>query len=136
MKHFATRNSLNKVCCTTIHDEDNNWIFSDWIGFIREEDIKNWSLPFLEMIKQTNCQNFLNSNLEVQSTWQNANPWIVAELIPKVIEAGLKNYAHIIPSQLFGQLTAKDLESKIKDTNFTMKIFEDIDSAQRWLRIV
>lgn len=136
MKHFATRNSFNKVCCTTIYDDDNNWIFSNWIGFIREEDIKNWAVPFLEMIKQTKCENLLNSNLEVQSTWQNANSWIVAELIPKVIEAGLKNYAHIIPSQLFGQLTAKDLESKIKDTNFTMRIFEDIDSAQRWLKSV
>jgi hypothetical protein len=133
MREFATRNALNKICCTTIHDEDNNWIFSDWIGFIKEEDIKNWAVLFVKLLKESKCSNFLNSNLEVISTWLSANHWIASELVPLVIEAGLKNYAHVVPSHLFGQLSAQDLESKIKGTNFTMRIFDNVNSAQEWL---
>lgn len=133
MREFATRNALNKICCTTIHDEDNNWIFSDWIGFIKEEDIKNWAGPFETLIKESKCGNFLNSNLEVISTWQSATHWIATELLPLVIKAGLKNYAHVVPSHLFGQLSAQDLESKIKGTSFTIRIFDDVHSAQNWL---
>lgn len=134
MLKFETLNKSDKVCCVTEYDEKNGWIFADWKGFISADDIKNWSVPFMEMIKNTSSAYLLNSNLEIKSTWQNANNWIATELVPKVVALGLEKFAHIVPPHLFGQLAAIDLEKKINGSRFTMRIFNNKEEAENWLK--
>ena len=134
MKKFEIFNQREKVCVTTEFDETNNWIYANWVNVIKEEDIKAWADPFINLLEETGCPNLLNSNLEIRSTWLTSTQWVATELIPRCINAGLKNYAHIVPDHLFGQIAAQDLERKIKDYDFTMRIFNNVEEAKQWLK--
>src|SRR5688500_16544302 len=108
MKKFEILNHRQRVCVTTEFDESNNWIYANWVNVIKEEDIKAWAEPFIKLVEETGCPNLLNSNLEIRSTWLTATTWVANELIPRLIKVGLKNYAHIVPEHLFGQMAATD----------------------------
>ncbi|WP_423147737.1 hypothetical protein [Rubrolithibacter danxiaensis] len=133
-EELITYTNSNKICCRTGFDSENSWIYANWTGFIREEDIRNWSVQFLDLLRQTKTQKLLNNNLEVRSTWRKANTWIVEELIPVAISEGLKALAHIIPTDPFAADSASDLERKINYPGFTMMLFNNSEQAKNWLQ--
>ena len=52
--------------------------------------------------------------------------------MPQAIESGLHYFAHVISPDIFGQLSAKDLEKKTVGT-FNMGLFENIEQAKVWI---
>jgi hypothetical protein len=47
---------------------------------------------------------------------------------------GLKNFAFVVSSNIFGELSAKDLGVRLDSLGFEMKTFKDFDLAESWLK--
>jgi len=115
---------------------DKNIIYSNWKGdFLDVDEVKEGALLGLEKIKEYKTSIFLNDNRELRGSWDGANEWIANEWIPNAIAAGLKKFAHIVPEDIYAQLSAdfmKDNSEEVKDA-FQMRIFEDEAKAIAWL---
>lgn len=135
MKH-ELKNENQEVFYEVEFWADRNIIYSNWKGdFLDVDKVKQGALLGLEKIEEHKTPIFLNDNRELKGAWDGANDWIANEWIPKAIVAGLKKFAHIVPEDIYAQLSAefmKDNTEEVKDT-FQMMIFEDEEKAIAWL---
>jgi hypothetical protein len=130
---FNTKNNLDRVICKTEYQEENNWIHCDWEGYANVEAIKSWGLEFADLVKKEKCQYLLNDDSKSTGPWTQAMDWIESVLIPKVMEAGLKYYAHVVSANTFSEMTAKELNKNIRG-HLEMATFKTIEDAKEWLK--
>jgi hypothetical protein len=130
---FNTKNNLDRVICKTEYQEENNWIHCDWEGYANVEAIKSWGLEFADLVKKEKCQYLLNDDSKSTGPWTQAMDWIESVLIPKVMEAGLKYYAHVVSANTFSEMSAKELNMNIGG-HLEMATFKTIEDAKEWLK--
>lgn len=130
---FETKNNLNRVICTTEFQAENKWIFCNWEGFANVDAIKEWGLKFADLVKTTKCPYLLNDDSKSTGPWTQAMEWIESVLIPKVMDAGLKYYAHVVSANTFSEMSAKELNIKIGES-LEMATFKSVDDAKEWLK--
>jgi hypothetical protein len=130
---FNTKNNLDRVICKTEYQEENNWIHCDWEGYANVEGIKSWGLEFADLVKKEKCQYLLNDDSKSTGPWTQAMDWIESVLIPKVMEAGLKYYAHVVSANTFSEMSAKELNMNIGG-HLEMATFKTIEDAKEWLK--
>lgn len=126
------RSSTNKTFLTIYFDEQENWVYNNWTGYVSPDNVKQGALAVLEAFKNFKTQFGLNDNQELVGTWDQAVDWIEEEWIPGASEAGLRFYAHIVNQEAFAAASAADMLSRIKG-EFTMKIFSNSLDAKQWL---
>ena len=115
------------------YDQDNNWIYCNWIGYISMDSAVAGTAALLEMIAETQCPFLLNDNRELHGPWDKANDFIENEVVPKAISLGLRCMAHILAPNIAGALSAQDLHRRVED-KFDMHLFGEIEKAKNWLR--
>jgi hypothetical protein len=130
---FQTKNNLNRIICTTDYQKDNNWIYCNWEGFANVEAIKSWGEDYLKLVKDTQCAHILNDDSKSTGPWTQALEWIESYLIPNVINAGLKYYAHVVSANTFSELSAKELNVKVGGA-LEMATFSSVEGAKVWLK--
>ena len=130
---FNTKNNLDRVICKTEYQEENNWIHCDWEGYANVEAIKSWGLEFADLVKKEKCQYLLNDDSKSTGPWTQAMDWIESVLIPKVMEAGVKYYAHVVSANTFSEMSAKELNMNIGG-HLEMATFKTIADAKEWLK--
>jgi len=127
------QNSFGKTFLITEFDKPNNWIYNDWQGLLSLEGVIQGSIGVLEILQRTQCPYILNDNRGVLGSWKQANEWIEAQWLPQALAAGLRYHAHIVAPGVFGQASAEDMHLRVGNS-FQMRLFEDIEEAQTWLR--
>jgi hypothetical protein len=95
--------------------------------------MKSWGEDYLQLVKKTKCAFLLNDDSKSTGPWTQALEWIESYLIPNVIEAGLKYYAHIVSANTFSEMSAKELNVKIGGA-LEMATFKSLDDAKEWLK--
>ncbi|WP_375579006.1 hypothetical protein ABWH96_18615 [Marivirga tractuosa] len=130
---FYTKNNLDRVICKTEYHPDENWIYCDWEGYANVDAVKSWGLEFADLIKKTKCPSLLNDDSKSTGPWTQAMEWIESVLIPKVIDAGLKYYAHVVSQNTFSEMSAKELHMNIGG-QLEMATFKTVDEAKEWLK--
>ncbi|RSK25237.1 hypothetical protein [Hymenobacter metallilatus] len=130
---YEFKNSFGNTFLLTKFDPGNNWIYNDWQGLLSMEGIVEGCAGMLNILRHTHCPYMLNDNTRLQGSWKHANDWLATTLVPQVVEAGLRYYAHVAAPGVFGQASAEDLHLRV-GTTFEMRIFETLEEAQEWLR--
>ena len=125
--------STGKVFYTVEYNEEHQWLYSNWVGYVNVEDVKKGCNLGVELIRETGCPNLLNDNRQLTGPWRNANEWIAQDWTPRALQVGLKNFAHIASPNVFAEYSAKDLETRLDELGFVLKIFNDVELAQQWL---
>jgi hypothetical protein len=59
--------------------------------------------------------------------------WSVSFWRPRVIKAGWKYWAIVLPEKIIGQMSMKRIIEEYADTGVTVQVFSDPDEAMRWL---
>lgn len=59
--------------------------------------------------------------------------WTAKEVIPKMIEIGVRKLAYIIPQDFYAQLSIEQLADELPNFNFERRIFADEKTAMNWL---
>ncbi len=131
---IEAKNKFNKVYYTVEHDKANNWNYSNWIGFVTVEEVKEACLKGLALIEKNKCANLLNDNSQISGPWSGANEWIASVWMPKALGLGLKRFAHVVSPNVFSALSAEQLVNKVEGLDFEMRIFKTKQDAQDWLK--
>jgi hypothetical protein len=59
--------------------------------------------------------------------------WTATVWRPRVIKAGLKYWAMILPEKIIGQMAMRRVIGEYANTGVTVQMFSDPDKAMRWL---
>jgi len=59
--------------------------------------------------------------------------WTATVWRPRVIKAGWKYWAIVLPEKILGQMAMKRIIEEYANTGVTVKMFSDPDEAMRWL---
>ena len=133
MKKRELTDANGDVFYTVEYDAEQQWLYSNWIGYVSVENVKRGCDAGIEAIKETKCPNLLNDNRQLTGPWRDANEWIAQDWTPRALQAGLRNFAHVTSPNVFAEFSAKDLETRLDDLHFVLKIFRDFEQAKQWL---
>ncbi|GEO03784.1 hypothetical protein AAE02nite_14480 [Adhaeribacter aerolatus] len=115
------------------YDQENNWLYLNWIGYQNLFNIKQGLAEAWNMFRRYRFSKVLNDNRELVGPWDKANDWLEEELNPASAPIRIKYVAHIISPGIFGQLSIQDLQTRLIN-KVEIKLFEDINRAQDWLK--
>lgn len=125
------KNQKDQVFYTAEYEAENEWIYSNWFGYLDVEEVKAGANAGLALLIQAHTSKFLNDNRQLEGSWDDANEWIAQDWMPRALQAGLKKFAHVVSPDIYAALSAEEMESNVLD--FEMKIFEDFEAAKVWL---
>ena len=132
MNKIEIKKPSGKVYYELTYDKTNNWLYANWIGFTTAAELKVAADRYLEVLKETGCLYLLNDNRQLTGPWTEANEWIANDWMPRALAAGLRCFAHVVSPNIFGAMSAKDLETRME--GFSMRLFQDIEDARAWLK--
>jgi hypothetical protein len=121
------------VYLTATRDRANGWIHAQWTGVQTLETIQTGGLAYVEMLDAEPCAKLLNDHRELVGRFLDANDWVAQVWTPRIMQAGLRYFAHVLSPGVFGQLSMQDLHQRISD-QFEIKMFGQLEDAQAWLR--
>jgi hypothetical protein len=108
------------------------YIEAKWYGHITADDVITAAKAYLAVIQAQPCPKLLNDKSEVTGDWQEVNDWLEFDWFPKVSAAGLRCIAHVLSSNMFSRLSARDLSMRVAPP-LQMATFNGRKSAEEWL---
>jgi len=129
---YSVKNKLGEVYFSSVYDEENDWIYNDWIGDVTVEEVIEACKVSIDHLEAHKPSKVLNDNSKLSGSWDEANDWIAQNWMPRALAAGLKKFAHIISPDVFGALSAEELVTRVSD--FEMRIFNNRAEAEAWLK--
>ena len=129
-------NTLGKPFFRWELDKENNWLYLNWIGYISDENGRNATKLFLELLREHQCTSVLNDNREVCGPWgggEAGSKWLQETVFPAAAALGLKYMAHILAPNIAAALSSQDLHRRV-DGHFEMRIFGEMEKGKAWLR--
>jgi hypothetical protein len=129
---YSVKNKLGEVYFTSSYDETNGWIYNEWTGDVTVEEVIEACKVSIEYLEEIKPSKILNDNSQLSGSWDEANDWIAQNWMPRALAAGLKKFAHIMSSDVFGALSAEEMVTKVSD--FEMRIFSNRADAEAWLK--
>lgn len=123
----------NKLYLTIYHNEQANFIFNNWAGYVTSDNVKNGAFAVLEALKEFKSSCILNNNKELLGRWDHTVEWIEQDWTPRAIEAGLRNFAHVVDDDTFAAASAADMLKRVAG-RYTMQIFNTVEDAEQWLQ--
>ena len=127
------KNALGQVYYTAEYDEVNQWLYSNWTGYVTTAEVKQACETVLETIVKRKVTRLLNDNSALEGSWDEANEWIAQSWMPRALAGGLKRFAHVASPDVFGALSAEAMSTRVPEVGFELRIFGNRSQAQNWL---
>ncbi|MDB5262583.1 MAG: hypothetical protein JWQ14_1864, partial [Adhaeribacter sp.] len=106
---------------------------ANWIGYQNLNNIQKGLTEAIVFFRRYGYTKVLNDNRALIGPWDKANEWLHQILAPETSPIQIKYIAHIISPGIFGQLSVQDLQNRLLN-KVEIKLFEDINRAQEWLK--
>lgn len=126
-------NNLNKPFLRWQFDQENNWLYLNWIGYISNENVLKGMDFVLKLLRQESYAYLLNDNRNLCGPWSGDHELIKNTLIPQMKEAGLQYLAHVLAPNVAGALSAQNFH-RVMSNYINMQLFGNIEKAQQWLK--
>ncbi|MGD1843823.1 MAG: hypothetical protein ACFB10_00340 [Salibacteraceae bacterium] len=115
-------------------DEENNWIYLDWFGVVRNE----WVIEGLELLYEafveTKVGVILNDNTNLHGTWTGVINYIVSDWYPRSLKAGYRRAAFIYSSDVFTRFSVDALREQDLDSPIEQITVNSMEEAKAWLK--
>ncbi|WP_339608520.1 hypothetical protein, partial [uncultured Roseivirga sp.] len=132
MNKQIIRNAQDEIFYEANLDQENGWIYINWIGDIELEDVKRGTQAYLDLLAISGCRKLLNDNSLLTSNFLEINEWIEANVVPVAVQSGLRYMAHILSPKFIARFSAIDLGLRMKPVEF--HAFKEIGKAEKWLK--
>lgn len=88
----------------------------------------------LALVQQYHFTKILDDNRQGYGAWPNVLKWMDLEWIPAIVQAGVRQYAHVLsPDQAAKYPAHLIFDQQINESSFVT--FDSYDSALRWLKV-
>ena len=87
----------------------------------------------IELMKEHGATKWLSDNREVEPHSAEDTEWINSNWLPRVINAGWKYWALVVPSTVVAQMNMNEFVESFYDQGIRVMVFTDPDKAMHWL---
>lgn len=115
----------------SVEYDSAHYIYANWKGYVTVQQVKDGVYRVLEGMTAHGCGDVLNDNRELLGSWTQAIRILSTEVMPKLVEGGLKRVAFIY-SKFHSARYSVDRFLETND-QYTGQPFEDYHSALEWL---
>ena len=130
-------NKLNEKIAELNLAHRNLGIYNDaWFGFVTGEEYKEiMDGPYYFYFAESKCSKKMCNTLGLEGGMEpETSEWFNNYLFPKMLNAGLKYNAIVIPENIFAQQTMEDFEANLG--NKLARLFPNETEATNWLNSV
>jgi hypothetical protein len=86
-----------------------------------------------DLMEKTSCQKWLSDDRKNSVYAEEDRNWSANNFRPRIIKAGMKFWAILLPEKAMGQLNMKTVIAEYAEKGVTIQIFEDAIEAMKWL---
>ena len=116
------------------YEAEYSWLNVEWIGSHHLYTVRQGGQRILHFLKEKQCTKILNNNYEVQGPWLDACHYLAEELLPQLVEAGMRYLAWVQSPNPYSQYST---EQTLEATSLTIKnqinTFYSLPVAREWL---
>lgn len=131
MNKQIIRDSKDRIFYEAEIDQEQGWVYVNWIGNVSLDDVKRGSEAFLDLLAISGSKKLLNDNSLLTSNFLEINEWIEEQIIPKAVALGLQYFAHILSPKFITNFSGVDLGLRVKPIEF--QAFKSREKAEKWL---
>jgi len=104
--------------------------------FIHGQEFRNVLEKGLEVFKEHGANKWLSDDRKNSALPKEDSEWGIQDWNPRVMEAGWKYWAIVMPDKFVGQLNMQQFIDMYSELGLTIKIFDDAEEALTWLKSV
>jgi hypothetical protein len=130
-------NKLNEKLAELNLGYQADGIYNDaWFGFVTDEEYKEiMDGPYFHLFAKMKCEKKVCNTLGLEGGMEDETAsWFSSHMMPKLIKAGLKYNAIVIPENIFAQQTMENFEVNLG--NDLGRLFPSESDAIQWLKSV
>lgn len=117
---------------------DINCVFCITKGFQPSAVYREQALKQIEALQQYRAQGIIWDLREAEVITKEDQNWTVNTWQPMAVDAGYRRGAIVVPDSIFGQLSVKQVISRVqtfnRDTDLGIQYFSDVPSAFEWMK--
>jgi hypothetical protein len=84
-------------------------------------------------MERTRCPKWLSDDRKNSVYVEEDRNWSASHFRPRIIKAGMKYWAILLPEKAIGQLNMRDVIAEYAEKGVTLQIFDDPIEAMKWL---
>jgi hypothetical protein len=115
-------------------DEKNRWIKYSVYGFAQGAILREEIGHFIDLVEKKKVKKVLVDATQGKVVSREDQEWATTYLLNRLLEAGMRYQAIIMPASTIAQMSFKNMVNKIKDLE--IRYFGDEDEAAVWLKSV
>jgi hypothetical protein len=104
--------------------------------FVHGNDLKNILDQGYEQIKKNSAKKWLSDDRNNNALTKEDEHWAINDWFPRVLKAGWKYWAIVMPEKVVGQMNMKEFKDNYSKAGVTVDVFTDPESALKWLESV
>ena len=85
------------------------------------------------ILEEKGAQKWLSDDRKNTGLGKDDMNWTATVWRPRVVKAGWKYWALVLPEKIIGQMSMKRIIEEYANTGVTVQMFSDPDEAMRWL---
>ena len=125
---------LDNEYATLWFHEDSKIVHHKFKKYIHGEMLRQLLTKGYETLKQKNAKKWLSDDVLNGPLIKEDEAWTKTEWFPKVVKAGWKLWAIVLPAQVIGKLNMKRFIDDFAKGGITAQVFSEVDTAMAWLK--
>lgn len=123
----------NKPHLTVRWDDQTEAVHMDWHDFADGEPYREGLDAGLDLVEERDATRWLADLRDLGVVSEEDKQWSNEEWFPRALESSLSSMAIVRPESVIADMAVDDIMQEVGDGEITVKNFEDIDAARKWL---
>lgn len=134
-----THNDIGKQVSEMDLSLKGEGIFVDrWIGFVTDEEMKAiMDGHYYRLFADSGCNKKICDTTLLEGSFDGVNEWFATYFLPKLMQAGLRYNAIVLPRDIFAQMAMNENTEQVEATAadaFQVRMFGSFEDARTWLK--
>ncbi len=112
---------------------DKKIVHHQFHKFLHGKPLRECLTTGAELFKKNKAQKWLSDDRNNSALPADDMEWAQSIWFPRVVQAGWKYWAIVLPEKIIGQLNMKRLIQQYSEAGVTAKIFDIPEEAMKWL---
>lgn len=130
---MAPRVVLDNEYATLWYHDDTKVVHHKVKKFIHGDGLRTLLMKGYDTLKAKSAKKWLSDDALNGPLLKEDEAWAKADWFPKVVKAGWKFWAIVLPAQVIGQMNMKRFIDDYAKAGITANVFSDPDKALAWL---
>jgi len=124
---------LDNEFVTIWYHHDKKVVHHQFHKFTCAKDLQDALSQGAAILEKNGARKWLSDDRKNTVIGKEDMEWTATVWRPRVIKAGWKYWALVLPEKIVGQMVMKRIVKEYADTGVTVKLFSDPDEAMKWL---